>query len=266
MSDELKQRGARLSRRRAGGETADPADQADGDAARPVAGLQPGRRLRLRGDRARSGDGGALYRAREHRRGDLERHRRPRARQHRGAGVEAGDGGQGGAVQEVLRHRYVDLEVDETDVDAFVEAVARLEPSFGGINLEDISAPACFEIEKRLKARMKIPVFHDDQHGTAIVTAAGILNGLEVVGKKIGEAKIACNGAGAAAIACLNLLVGFGATKDNILVCDRKGVIHTGGRTSTSTRAPMRRRPTSARWPRRWTGPTSSSGCRRRTR
>ena len=120
----------------------------------------------------------------------------------------------------------VDLEVDETEVDAFVEAVARLEPSFGGINLEDISAPACFEIEKRLKARMKIPVFHDDQHGTAIVTAAGILNGLEVVGKTIGEVKIACNGAGAAAIACLNLLVSFGARKDNILVCDRKGVIH----------------------------------------
>ena len=120
----------------------------------------------------------------------------------------------------------VDLEVDETEVEAFVEAVARLEPSFGGINLEDISAPACFEIEKRLKARMKIPVFHDDQHGTAIVTAAGILNGLEIVGKKIGEATIACNGAGAAAIACLNLLVSFGASKDNILVCDRKGVIH----------------------------------------
>jgi len=120
----------------------------------------------------------------------------------------------------------VDLEVDETDVDAFVEAVARLEPSFGGINLEDISAPACFEIEKRLKARMNIPVFHDDQHGTAIVTAAGILNGLEVVGKKLAEAKIACNGAGAAAIACLDLLVSFGAAKDNILVCDRKGVIH----------------------------------------
>jgi malate dehydrogenase (oxaloacetate-decarboxylating)(NADP+) len=120
----------------------------------------------------------------------------------------------------------VDIEVDETDVDAFVEAVARLEPSFGGINLEDISAPACFEIEKRLKARMNIPVFHDDQHGTAIVTAAGILNGLEVVGKKIGDVKIACNGAGAAAIACLDLLVSFGASKDNILVCDRKGVIH----------------------------------------
>jgi malate dehydrogenase (oxaloacetate-decarboxylating)(NADP+) len=122
----------------------------------------------------------------------------------------------------------VDLELDETGVDAFVEAVARLEPSFGGINLEDISAPACFEIEKRLKARMKIPVFHDDQHGTAIVTAAGIINGLEIVGKKIGDVKIACNGAGAAAIACLDLLVGFGARKDNILVCDRKGVIHAG--------------------------------------
>jgi len=120
----------------------------------------------------------------------------------------------------------MDLEVDETDVEAFVEAVARLEPTFGGINLEDISAPACFEIEKRLKARMKIPVFHDDQHGTAIVTAAGILNALEVTERKIGEVRIACNGAGAAALACLDLLVSFGASKDLILVCDRKGVIH----------------------------------------
>ena len=120
----------------------------------------------------------------------------------------------------------MDLEVDETDVEAFVEAVARLEPTFGGINLEDISAPACFEIEKRLKARMKIPVFHDDQHGTAIVTAAGILNALEVTERKIGDVRIACNGAGAAALACLDLLVSFGASKDLILVCDRKGVIH----------------------------------------
>jgi len=120
----------------------------------------------------------------------------------------------------------MDIEVDETKVEEFVEAIARLEPTFGGINLEDISAPACFEIEKRLKARMKIPVFHDDQHGTAIVTAAGILNALEVTGRKIETVRIACNGAGAAAIACLNLLVSFGASKDNILVCDRKGVIH----------------------------------------
>ncbi|HVL21003.1 MAG TPA: NADP-dependent malic enzyme [Amaricoccus sp.] len=122
----------------------------------------------------------------------------------------------------------MDLEVEETKVEEFVEAIARLEPTFGGINLEDISAPACFEIEKKLKARMKIPVFHDDQHGTAIVTAAGILNALEVTGRKIGDVKIACNGAGAAAIACLDLLVSFGASKDNILVCDRKGVIHAG--------------------------------------
>ena len=121
----------------------------------------------------------------------------------------------------------MDLEVDETGVDEFVEAIARLEPTFGGINLEDISAPACFEIEKKLKARMKIPVFHDDQHGTAIVTAAGIINALEITGRRIGEARIACNGAGAAAIACLDLLVSFGASKDNILVCDRKGVIHS---------------------------------------
>ncbi len=120
----------------------------------------------------------------------------------------------------------MDLEVDETGVEAFVEAIARLEPTFGGINLEDISAPACFEIEKQLKARMKIPVFHDDQHGTAIVTAAGILNALEITGRTIETATIACNGAGAAAIACLNLLVSFGASKDNIFVCDRKGVIH----------------------------------------
>jgi len=122
----------------------------------------------------------------------------------------------------------MDLEVDETKVEEFVEAIARLEPTFGGINLEDISAPACFEIEKQLKARMKIPVFHDDQHGTAIVTAAGILNALEVTGRKIETVRITCNGAGAAAIACLNLLVSFGASKDNILVCDRKGVIHAG--------------------------------------
>jgi malate dehydrogenase (oxaloacetate-decarboxylating)(NADP+) len=122
----------------------------------------------------------------------------------------------------------VDLEIDETDVDAFCETVRRLEPSFGGINLEDIAAPACFEIETRLKREMGIPVFHDDQHGTAIVAAAGILNGLDLVEKSLEEVKIVCNGAGAAALACLDLLVSFGARKDNILVCDSKGVIHAG--------------------------------------
>ncbi|WP_424934175.1 NADP-dependent malic enzyme [Amaricoccus macauensis] len=122
----------------------------------------------------------------------------------------------------------VDLEVDETDVDAFCETVRRLEPSFGGINLEDIAAPACFEIETRLKREMGIPVFHDDQHGTAIVAAAGILNGLDLVEKSLEEVRIVCNGAGAAALACLDLLISFGAKKENILVCDSKGVIHSG--------------------------------------
>ncbi|MGB1026962.1 MAG: phosphate acyltransferase, partial [Rhodospirillaceae bacterium] len=122
----------------------------------------------------------------------------------------------------------VDLEVDETAVEPFCEAVARLEPSFGGINLEDIKAPECFEIEAALKERMRIPVFHDDQHGTAIVAAAAVLNGLDLVGKTIERVKIVCNGAGAAALACLDLLVSFGASKENIIVCDRKGVIHTG--------------------------------------
>ena len=121
----------------------------------------------------------------------------------------------------------VDLEVDETDPTQFIEAVARLEPSFGGINLEDIKAPECFVIEKALKERMGIPVFHDDQHGTAIVTAAGILNALILVGKKIEDVRIVANGAGAAALACLDLLVSFGASKDNIIVCDSKGPIHT---------------------------------------
>lgn len=121
----------------------------------------------------------------------------------------------------------VDLEVDETDPTAFIEAVARLEPSFGGINLEDIKAPECFVIEKALKARMGIPVFHDDQHGTAIVSAAGILNALRLVDKKIDEVRIVANGAGAASLACLDLLVSFGASKDNIIVCDSKGTIHT---------------------------------------
>ena len=121
-----------------------------------------------------------------------------------------------------------DIEVDEKGVDAFVEAVARLEPTFGGINLEDIKSPECFEIEKRLKERMKIPVFHDDQHGTAIVVAAGILNGLKVVGKNLADIKLVCSGAGAAALACLNQLVSLGLQRENIFVCDIKGVVYKG--------------------------------------
>jgi len=121
-----------------------------------------------------------------------------------------------------------DLELDTTDVDKFCDAVALLEPTFGGINLEDIKAPECFEIEKRLKARMKIPVFHDDQHGTAIVVAAAIRNGLRVAGKNLNEVKLVCSGAGAAALACLNLLVFMGLNKKNVSVCDEHGVIYEG--------------------------------------
>ena len=121
-----------------------------------------------------------------------------------------------------------DLEVDETDIDKFCDAIAVLEPSFGGINLEDIKAPECFEIEKRLKERMNIPVFHDDQHGTAIIVAAAFTNWLQIAGRKITDVKLVANGAGAAAMACLNLLVEVGLPRDNVTVCDRNGVIYKG--------------------------------------
>lgn len=119
-----------------------------------------------------------------------------------------------------------DIEVDTTDVDRFVDAVSLLEPTFGGINLEDIKAPECFEIEERLKEKMNIPVFHDDQHGTAICVAAAVRNGLMVAGKNIEDVKLVCSGAGAAAIACLNLLVDMGLKKENIIVNDRFGIIY----------------------------------------
>ncbi len=121
-----------------------------------------------------------------------------------------------------------DIELDETDVDALVSAIRLLEPTFSGINLEDIKAPECFEIERRLKEIMKIPVFHDDQHGTAIVVSAGILNGLKVVGKNIEDVKLACSGAGAAALACLNLLVALGMKRENIFISDIEGVVYKG--------------------------------------
>ncbi|HYV62923.1 MAG TPA: hypothetical protein VE958_09620, partial [Bryobacteraceae bacterium] len=103
-----------------------------------------------------------------------------------------------------------DIEINETDPDKLVEIIASLEPTFGGINLEDIKAPECFEVESRLRARLKIPVFHDDQHGTAIIVAAAIVNGLKVVGKNLGQVKLVASGAGAAALACLDLLVDMG--------------------------------------------------------
>ncbi|MBP6117492.1 MAG: NADP-dependent malic enzyme [Neisseriaceae bacterium] len=121
-----------------------------------------------------------------------------------------------------------DIEINETDPDKIVDIIASLEPTFGGINLEDIKAPECFYIEKKLRERANIPVFHDDQHGTAIIAAAAVLNGLRVIDKKIENVKLVCSGAGAAAIACLDLLVALGMQRDNITVCDSKGVIFEG--------------------------------------
>ncbi|MFO1331579.1 MAG: NADP-dependent malic enzyme [Rubrivivax sp.] len=121
-----------------------------------------------------------------------------------------------------------DIELAERDPDKLVEIIAALEPTLGGVNLEDIKAPECFQIEKKLRERMNIPVFHDDQHGTAIISAAALLNGLELVGKDIGSVKIAVSGAGAAAIACLDVMVGLGVQPGNVYVCDSKGVIREG--------------------------------------
>jgi len=121
-----------------------------------------------------------------------------------------------------------DIEVDERDPDKLVEIIAALEPTFGGINLEDIKAPECFLVERKLRERMKIPVFHDDQHGTAIIVGAAVLNGLRVVGKDIGKVKLVCSGAGAAALACLDLLVTLGLKAENIWVADIKGVVYAG--------------------------------------
>jgi malate dehydrogenase (oxaloacetate-decarboxylating)(NADP+) len=121
-----------------------------------------------------------------------------------------------------------DIEIDALEVDHVVSVVSALEPTFGGINLEDFKAPECFDIEDKLKSRMKIPVFHDDQHGTAIIVAAAVQNALELTGKKIGEVKIVASGAGAAALACLNLLVSFGVKRENIWVCDIEGLVYEG--------------------------------------
>ncbi len=122
----------------------------------------------------------------------------------------------------------IDIEIDEKDPQKFIDTVARMEPSFGGINLEDIKAPECFEIETELKKRMNIPVFHDDQHGTAIIVGAAFKNWIKLSGRKMSDIRLVANGAGAAAISCLNILVALGLPKDNITVCDRNGVIYKG--------------------------------------
>ncbi len=134
--------------------------------------------------------------------------------------------GKGCLFQKFAGIDVFDIELAETDPDKLVDIIAALEPTLGGINLEDIKAPECFYIEKKLRERMKVPVFHDDQHGTAIISTAALLNGLELVGKQIDTVKIAVSGAGAAAIACLNLMVELGVQRANIFVCDSKGVIH----------------------------------------
>ncbi|HSX19873.1 MAG TPA: malic enzyme-like NAD(P)-binding protein [Gammaproteobacteria bacterium] len=133
----------------------------------------------------------------------------------------------------VLFKRFADVDVFDIEVDSassedFINTVANISPTFGGINLEDIKAPECFAIEKALVEKLDIPVFHDDQHGTAVILAAGLLNALDIQGKKLSEVKIVCLGAGAAGIASMNLLVALGTPKQNIYMCDRNGVLHTG--------------------------------------
>ena len=121
----------------------------------------------------------------------------------------------------------IDLEIDTEDADEFINSVKYLGPTFGGINLEDIKAPECFIIEDTLRELMDIPIFHDDQHGTAIISAAALINALDLVGKDLRTAKIVVNGAGAAGIACLELLKAMGMPHENAILCDTKGVIHT---------------------------------------
>lgn len=136
--------------------------------------------------------------------------------------------GKGVLFQKFAGIDVFDIEVDERDPDKLVDIIASLEPTFGGINLEDIKAPECFIVERKLRERMNIPVFHDDQHGTAIIVGAAVLNALEVAGKKIEDVKLATSGAGAAGIACLDMLVALGMKPENILAVDRDGVLYTG--------------------------------------
>jgi len=121
-----------------------------------------------------------------------------------------------------------DIEINEQDPDKLVEIIAGLEPTFGGINLEDIKAPECFTVERKLRERMRIPVFHDDQHGTAIIAAAGIMNAIKLTGRALKTTKLVCNGAGAAGIACLELIKAMGFAAENVILCDTKGVVYRG--------------------------------------
>ncbi|HEX9463599.1 MAG TPA: malic enzyme-like NAD(P)-binding protein, partial [Alphaproteobacteria bacterium] len=140
-----------------------------------------------------------------------------------------------------------DIEINERDPAKLIEVIAALEPTFGGINLEDIKAPECFEIERCLRERLKIPVFHDDQHGTAIIVGAAILNGLRVVGKDLDKVKLVVSGAGAAALACLDLLVDLGVRIENIWVTDIEGVVYKGRKVLMDPRKDRYARDTNAR-------------------
>jgi malate dehydrogenase (oxaloacetate-decarboxylating)(NADP+) len=140
-----------------------------------------------------------------------------------------------------------DIEIDERDPEKLVEIIVSLEPTFGGINLEDIKAPECFYVERKCRERMKIPVFHDDQHGTAIIVGAAVLNGLRVVGKEIAKVKLVCSGAGAAALACLDILVSLGIRRENILVSDIAGVVYAGRKEEMDENKARYAQPTTAR-------------------
>ena len=135
--------------------------------------------------------------------------------------------GKGGLFKKFAGIDVFDIEINETDPDKLVEIIVALEPTFGGINLEDIKAPECFEVEEKVKSRVSIPVMHDDQHGTAIITGAAVMNAMEITDRKIEEVTLVCNGAGAAALACLDLLLTLGLKKENILMVDSRGVVHS---------------------------------------
>ena len=158
-----------------------------------------------------------------------------------------------------------DIEVDAQDPDRFCDVVAALEPTFGAINLEDIKAPECFAIEAALRARMRIPVFHDDQHGTAITVAAAVRNGLLLQGKTLAEVRLVTSGAGAAALACVDLLVAMGLQPDNVTLTDINGVVRRDRPAMLPNMARYARDTNAATLPRCWPGPTFSSACRRRS-
>src|SRR6185436_3292507 len=167
--------------------------------------------------------------------------------------------GKGCLFQKFAGIDVFDIELAERDPDKLVAIVAALEPTLGGINLEDIKAPECFYIEQKLRERLNIPVFHDDQHGTAIISGAALLNGLELVGKKISEVKLVSSGAGAAAIACLDLMVGLASTRaTSSWWTPRASSTTAGPAASTSPRRSTRRTLPSARWPTWSRAPTCS--------